>query len=497
MRETEQKAPQKAPSDASKGAPGADGSGNVQGKAPPGNSFAEQKTALEPGSQPSYEQQRLGQSPQGGVGNGPGGTPPQSTPAAKTDDHTVPKGAEFEMGGDKGDGSVGKSEDGESYVGQVGKGASYTVAQNIWGPIYLAGSIGAKVTAAASIGKETGGSMKVGIGAEIRLGVGVAKMKGSDGFEIGAGGELKGQLEVVPVGIAHDSQTGWKFDAFTGVVSVGINGYVMAQVNGVGPKMTIPARKYDLYTVTGGSYVNGQLTSFDAKPGPGVAQLKADIAALIEAAKKQAGKVADAVDEHAPESVKDGSANVASYLIEGRTEDDRKADEASSAAATNASHQRFMTWARGHRAKLQKLGVVPGKRNAIIDVYTQAWNYANPGDSEVMPNHEAAAGLRAKAQSMEQAEIQAAAEKRKKKEEEAKVVKVATHHSKANEDQVPGAIRGEVKHRVKNHQRSGAIPHGGITYHFRYDAAGDVILVHGGPHSSVVPYRPPWKGHGG
>jgi hypothetical protein len=169
-------------------------------------------------------------------------------------------GAELEVGGKDGDAAVGLSEDGESLVGQVGKGLSYTIAKNIWGPIYIAGSIGAKIVGAISVGKETGGAIKVSCGAELRLGVGVGQMQGSTGVEIGAGGELKGQLEVVPVGIAHDAQTGWKFDAFTGVISIGINGYVMAQVNGVGPKLTIPARKYDLYMLTGGSYANGQLS---------------------------------------------------------------------------------------------------------------------------------------------------------------------------------------------------------------------------------------------
>jgi len=75
-------------------------------------------------------------------------------------------------------------------------------------------------------------------------------------------------------------------------------------------------------------------------------------------------------------------------------------------------------------------------------------------------------------------------------------VDLPDQQSRADEAPVPPAIKGEVKHRVKNHQRSGTIPYQGVTYHFEFKAPNR-ILVHGGPKSSVVTYRPPWLGQGG
>ena len=438
--------------------------------------------------------------PSGAAPSGKGApAPANSTSGEKKDEKEDGEsglgGTEIEVGVKAGGKDVGisggLSENGKSVVGQVGTGKSLTVAQNVCGPIYVSGAIGCKFVVAGSAGQETGSSFKGSVSAELRLGVGAAQMAGEHGFEIGAGGELRGQVEVIPIGASFNTESGWKFEAFTATVDVGLNGYVMVQVDGVGPKLTIPARKYQLYEVTGGRYENGTLTSFTAREGPGMAQLKADIAAVLDQAKAGANKVADFVDEHAPKSVKDDTANVVSYLIEGRSEDERKADEASAAAATAASWESFRSWWQGHRATLTAQGIPMEKRNQIFDLYERAWKYANPGDSEVAPNLSAAQGLRAQAKQLEQTEAKAAQQKAKQAGDDKKAE--VPEAKKLEDIPLPGAIRGEVKHRVENHQMSGSIPYAGVTYAFSYDKGSRTIAVTApGAKPQTVAYTPPW-----
>lgn len=403
----------------------------------------------------------------------------------------LPRG-EVEVGTGDADVGVGTSDDGQSIVGQLAISKSKSIGKNIYGPIYAAGTVGVKAASVVSAGKEVGGAIKLTAEAGVRLGVGAAKLSGEEGFEIGAGGELKGQVEATPIGISHDRQDGWKVDAMTGTFTVAGNPYIVAQINGKGPKVTLPGKKYELFQLIGGKIEKSQFHSFEYRDGPGLAQLKADAQAALDVAKRKANEIADAVEEHAPEAVKDGAANAASRLIEGRSEEERMADQAASQEATNASHQQFLAWWRGHRARLAALGVPAAKRNEIFGKYTAAWRYLNPGDTEVMPNAAAAANLRAEAQQLERDAI-AAAKATREAEERRKRETMPEQRSAANEAPVPAAIRGEVKNRVENRQLNGNIPHGGIDYTFRFESAQDHILVYGGPQSSIVSYRPSWK----
>ena len=127
-----------------------------------------------------------------------------------------------------------------------------------------------------------------------------------------------------------------------------------------------------------------------------------------------------------------------------------------------------MQLAHERREMLRSRGTTEQERNQIFDSYVEGWKANNPGP-HVEPDREAAAFWLAQAQRLEQEAIEAA---RKRASD------VKTQEDTREKDvPLPPAIRGEVKHRVRNQQTSGSIPYAGVVYDFQYNEQAGVIVV--------------------
>ena len=220
--------------------------------------------------------------------------------------------------------------------------------------------------------------------------------------------------------------------------------------------LTMPDSKYKLLNYSAFTYENGTFNGPELTPGPDVdrfirdAGLAAAAYTLPPGMRFLVGEVYEAVSGDDLSESEDEKYN--------RTEN----------ARLDTSWEELRGWWHERREMLRSRGTTEQERNQIFDSYVEGWKANNPGP-HVEPDREAAAFWLAQAQRLEQEAIEAA---RKRASD------VKTKEDTREKDvPLPPAIRGEVKHRVRNQQTSGSIPYAGVVYDFQYNEQAGVIVV--------------------
>ena len=347
-----------------------------------------------------------------------------------------------------------QTDDGKT--GQFGKIlGGISIGRNIYGPVYLAANANVRIMNGLS-SSENKNSAKINAYATVagRLGLGKSEGVGKNFSEFGVGGQLNGTAMIPMLNSSIDSSGNISFSGGEGFITVGVSAYFSIWAKNLGARISLPLSKnYRLVSLKVGdsTYPNLEMTE-----GPDMPIFCEDVKSmLLELSKKGGLAVAiDQVEEKGKELLDDGISIAAS----GNTAEEREREQ----SRLMSSWEEFLSWWRGRREDLKIRGVPAKERNHIFDTYVQGWNAANPNSLSQEPNLDAAQRFQAEARQLEATALEAARKRAKQKQPQSGGLKNTP---------LPPAIRGEVKHRVKNHQMSGSIPYAGVTYTFQYDNA--------------------------